>query len=115
MKTLEEVIADCEIIARDKKAAAEYYGHKYGKNSDYQELREAAEEHEQLTKWLTELKRYKKKDEPKQVRFEYDGFADGNPVTDTAYCPSCEHEFEEDSENWTCDFCPNCGQRLRWE
>lgn len=50
MKTLEEVIADCEIIARDKKAAAEYYGHKYGKNSDYQELREAAEEHEQLVK-----------------------------------------------------------------
>jgi hypothetical protein len=49
------------------------------------------------------------------MRFEYDGFADGNPVTDTAYCPSCEHEFEEDSESWGCEFCPNCGQRLRWE
>jgi hypothetical protein len=70
MKTLEEVIADCEIIARDKKAAAEYYGHKYGKNSDYQELREAAEEHEQLTKWLMELKGWKKEEERKRVRVE---------------------------------------------
>lgn len=115
MRTLEQTIDDCAELTRNKRKAAEYFRNKFGKEKDYQELREAAEEHEQLTKWLTELKRYKKKDEPKQVRFEYDGYADGNPVTDTAYCPSCEHEFEEDSENWTCDFCPNCGQRLRWE
>lgn len=115
MRTLEQVIEEGEELARDKRKAAEYFRYKFGRQKDYKELLEAAEEHEQLTKWLTELKRYKKKDEPKQMRFEYDGFADGNPVIDTAYCPSCEHEFEEDSENWTCDFCPNCGQRLRWE
>lgn len=66
MKTLEEVIADCEIIARDKKAAAEYYGHKYGKNSDYQELREAAEEHEQFVRWLRELKRFRDRENAKK-------------------------------------------------
>ena len=55
------------------------------------------------------------KDEPKAVRYEGDGYADGAMVYDMAFCPNCEHEFEEDSENWGCDFCPNCGQRLRWE
>ena len=64
------------------------------------------EEHEQLAKWLKELKSLKEKDEPKAVRYE---------DYDTAFCPNCEHEFEEDSENWECEFCPNCGQRLRWE
>lgn len=53
-------------------------------------------------------------DEAKTVRYEGDGYADGEMVYDTAFCPSCEHEFEEDSENWECEFCPNCGQRLRW-
>jgi len=74
-----------------------------------------AEEHRQLAEWLKELKSLKEKDEPKAVRYEGDGYADGEMVYDMAFCPNCEHEFEEDSENWMCDFCPNCGQRLRWE
>lgn len=74
-----------------------------------------AEEHRQLAKWLKELKSLKEKDEPKAVRYEGDGYADGAMVYDMAFCPNCEHEFEEDSENWECDFCPNCGQKLRWE
>lgn len=56
-----------------------------------------------------------RKYEPKLVRFEGDGYADGTMVYDTAFCPECGHEFEEDSENWECDFCPSCGQKLRWE
>lgn len=54
------------------------------------------------------------KDEPRTVHYEGDGYADGEMVYDMALCPNCEHVFEEDSENWECDFCPSCGQRLRW-
>lgn len=61
------------------------------------------------------LNKLKEKDEAKAVRYEGDGYADGAMVYDMAFCPNCEHEFEEDSENWECDFCPNCGQRLRWK
>lgn len=61
------------------------------------------------------LNKLKEKDEAKAVRYEGDGYADGAMVYDMAFCPNCEHEFEEDSENWECDFCPNCGQKLRWE
>lgn len=64
--------------------------------------------------WLKELKSLKEKDEAKAVRYEGDGYADGAMVYDNAFCPNCEHEFEEYSENWGCEFCPNCGQRLRW-
>lgn len=60
------------------------------------------------------LNKLKEKDEAKAVRYEGDGYADGEMVYDMAFCPNCEHEFEEDSENWECDFCPNCGQKLRW-
>lgn len=73
-----------------------------------------AEEHRQLAEWLKELKSLKEKDEAKTVRYEGDGYADGEMVYDMAFCPNCEHVFEEDSENWGCEFCPNCGQRLRW-
>ena len=52
--------------------------------------------------------------EPRAVHYEGDGYADGEMVYDIALCPNCEHIIEEDSENWECDFCPNCGQRLRW-
>jgi hypothetical protein len=61
------------------------------------------------------LNKLKEKDEAKAVRYEGDGYADGAMVYDMALCPNCEHVFEEDSENWECDFCPNCGQKLRWE
>lgn len=60
------------------------------------------------------LNKLKEQDEPKAVRYEGDGYADGSMVYDYAYCPNCNHETEVDSENWGCDFCPNCGQRLRW-
>lgn len=64
---------------------------------------------------IKEQQTFRKKDEPGQVRYEGDGYADGAMVYDTAFCLNCEHEFEEDSENWESEFCPNCGQRLRWE
>lgn len=51
---------------------------------------------------------------PKQVIFEYGGYADGFPVYDVAYCPLCNCSFEDDDANWEIDYCPHCGQRLDW-
>lgn len=54
------------------------------------------------------------KTEPRCVRYEGDGYADGEIVYDYAYCPNCDHETEVDSENWGSLFCPECGQALKW-
>lgn len=59
MRTLEQTIDDCAELTRNKRKAAEYFRNKFGKEKDYQELLEAAEEHEQFVKWLMELKRYR--------------------------------------------------------
>lgn len=51
----------------------------------------------------------------KEVRYEYDGYADGNPVYDVAYCPTCNVCFENGDDNWEKNYCPECGQKLKWE
>ena len=53
------------------------------------------------------------KEIPHYVHYEYDGYADGCPVYDIAYCPSCGRYFEVDYEEHY-DYCPSCGQRLNW-
>lgn len=50
----------------------------------------------------------------KMVRYEADGYSKGDPVCDMAYCPNCNHFFELCYDEQT-KFCPNCGQRLKWE
>lgn len=66
---------------------------------------------------LDEIKLLQKlvdKETPKDVEYtEYDGFADGYPGYDTAICPSCDREFEVVFEEHY-DYCPNCGQKLKW-
>ena len=114
--TIDEAIKHCEEIAD----TCEFEASKYDMTDAYEshvasQEGECASEHRQLAKWLKELKSLKEKEEPRAVRYEGDGYADGEMVYDAAFCPNCEHEFEEDSENWECEFCPNCGQRLRWE
>jgi len=52
---------------------------------------------------------------PMPVNYESDGYADGNPVYDMAYCPLCNYEFEEGKEPWGRKYCPECGQSLKWE
>ena len=59
-------------------------------------------------------KALKSSDETKSVLYLSDGYADGYPVYDEAECPNCGRGFEEDSETWECDFCPDCGQALDW-
>lgn len=56
----------------------------------------------------------RERDKAKLVRYEGDGYADGYPVYDMAYCSECNYEFEEGCETWECTYCPNCGQRLKW-
>ena len=112
--TIDEAIQHCKEVAEEKR-------YEYQECLAVHDMENAmecgkcGEEHEQLAEWLKELKSLKEKDEAKAVRYEGDGYADGSMVYDMAFCPNCEHEFEEDSENWECEFCPNCGQRLRWE
>lgn len=49
---------------------------------------------------------------PKKLIAEGDGYADGEMVYDSFYCPSCDHCMEEDEVE---DYCPNCGQKICWE
>ena len=49
---------------------------------------------------------------PKKLIAEGDGYADGEMVFDSFFCPSCDHCMEEDEVE---DYCPNCGQKICWE
>ena len=51
---------------------------------------------------------------PKRPNYEADGYADGVLVYDTAYCPVCNHTFEEGINEWGSDYCQDCGQALDW-
>lgn len=51
---------------------------------------------------------------PKRPDYYADGYADGMLAYDYAKCPVCEHEFEEGINDWECDYCQDCGQRLDW-
>ncbi len=31
-----------------------------------------------------------------------------------AKCPVCEHEFENNVNDWGCAYCQDCGQALEW-
>ena len=51
---------------------------------------------------------------PKKPDFEGDGYADGDLVYDYAKCPICGHDFEYGINDWGCDYCSDCGQKLDW-
>lgn len=56
----------------------------------------------------------RRKQMPKKVMYEYDGYYDGTPVYDMARCPNCDKGFYEDENGWETTYCPDCGQRLDW-
>ncbi len=50
---------------------------------------------------------------PKKPTYEGDGYDDkGNLIYDTAYCPTCDKEFEVYYYSGKC--CNECGQALDW-
>ena len=55
-----------------------------------------------------------KKQLPKKPDYEADGYADGVLAYDYAQCPVCGHDFEYGINDWGCDYCSDCGQRLDW-
>ena len=53
--------------------------------------------------------------EPREVLYSGDGYADGYMVYDMAECPNCGYEYEDGDKDWGLSYCPNCGQKLNWE
>ena len=51
---------------------------------------------------------------PKKPEYEGDGYADGELVYDYAKCPICGHDFEYGINDWGCEYCSDCGQKLDW-
>lgn len=49
---------------------------------------------------------------PKKPAYEGDGYSAGKIVYDTWICPGCGKDYEMEYENY--DYCPNCGQAIRW-
>ena len=50
----------------------------------------------------------------KKPEYEADGYADGELVYDYAKCPMCGHDFEYGINDWGCNYCSDCGQKLDW-
>lgn len=48
----------------------------------------------------------------KKPDLEGDGYADGELVYDTWYCPNCGQWYETDYDDYKC--CPECGQKIDW-
>ena len=51
---------------------------------------------------------------PEEPDYEGDGYDDnGELIYDTWICRNCEQDYEVDYDHY--DYCPNCGQRIKWE
>ena len=54
------------------------------------------------------------KENPKPLDYEGGGYVDGQLNFDNAICRSCGRKFEVDYDEHS-KYCPDCGQKLRWE
>lgn len=54
------------------------------------------------------------KETPKLLDYEGDGYVDGELSYDTAICRSCGRKFDMYYDEHS-KYCPDCGQKLRWE
>lgn len=60
--------------------------------------------------WATEIAvEAMRKQIPKVLIAEGDGYADGEMVYDNFYCPSCDYHMEDYEVK---NYCPNCGQAI---
>lgn len=61
-----------------------------------------------------QVQQLKERDTAKRPDYEGDGYDnEGNMIYDTWICPNCEEHYEVDYDDY--EFCPKCGQRLKWE
>lgn len=77
------------------------------------DVREILKEYEDAELDPQQVLELKERDTAKTPLYEGDGYSDGEMVYDTWICPSCGKHYEVDFDDY--DFCPKCGQRLRWE
>lgn len=74
-------------------------------------------EHQQKAENQTELMNITiealEKQIPIKPYFEGDGYWNGEIVYDTWACPYCGIYYETGYEEY--DYCPNCGQAIKWE
>lgn len=60
-----------------------------------------------------QVQELKERDTAKRPDYEGDGYdKEGNLIYDTWICPNCEEHYEVDYDRY--DFCPNCGQKIKW-
>lgn len=69
---------------------------------------------EKIENAIDKLGELVERDTPKPLDYEGDGYVDGQLNFDTAICRFCGRKFEVDYDEHS-KYCPNCGQKLRWE
>lgn len=119
--SLEEKIGYCGTLQEIKniKAKLNRYKKVYGYDCDtymrcvksVQAINELIKTCDWVKKDVKEIK--SNRDEPRAVILEGDGYADGAMVYDTGICPCCGEKFEIDVDP-EYNYCPNCGQKLKW-
>lgn len=60
-----------------------------------------------------EIKEALEKQIPKEPYFEGDGYYNSNLVYDTWRCPNCDSKYEIEFDEH--EYCPICGQAIKWE
>ena len=51
---------------------------------------------------------------PKKLKYKADEYAYGELENDYAKCSICGHDFEYGINDWGCEYCSDCGQKLYW-
>lgn len=50
---------------------------------------------------------------PQEPYYSGDGYWNGELIYDTWTCQNCSTSYEVDYDDY--DYCPKCGQRIKWE
>lgn len=78
------------------------------------DLRESLKKYEDTKLTPDEVENLKGLNEAKEPTFEGDGYDEfGDIILDEWLCPNCNTRYEVDYQEY--DYCPNCGQKIKWE